>query len=212
MGKQRLSRQDQEGLAAENQLPAGETATPVELASARLATQIEGAVQTATPEKPTKASAALTQLVQAALDHGFKQVTAHDGTDAIEVKITRDNGQEVTCLLPNGAKGMPYERLAEYGSDRLAGATILSHDDFKAVVVSLFNALKALNGQSVDEALYQARKIVTQGVRSGIGFSWAVFHEDVRGTVTGFTPYASISLCDINNRNCRALFGAVPAE
>jgi len=213
-----LSQEAEAALVAVNKLSADEQATVVSLTTANLAAKIAGAVQTATPEELTEASVALTQGVQETLNHVFKKVKAPDGTDAIEVKITRPNGREVTCLLSEGARGVRNVELADYGREKLAGATLLSRDDFEAVVDSLLKAIKGqrpVNGvlQTEDEALNQAYKIVTQGVRRDGGFSWAVFDLDDTGAVAGrrFHGYGAY-WSGYDRRFSCALFGASPAE
>jgi hypothetical protein len=117
MAQQDLSPQAQKALAAVQKLPQAEQAKVVEIISLDLATEIADEVQTSTPEKIAQASSAISDGIQAALARGFalasaragfKQITAPDDTAAIEVKITRPNEEEVTCLLSEGARGKRY--------------------------------------------------------------------------------------------------------
>jgi hypothetical protein len=150
--------------------------------------------------------------------HGFKQGRAPDDTAAIEVKITRPNGEEVTCLLSEGAKGKVYSQLATYGKKDLKGATLLTHDDFKAVVDSLYSAIKGYTAvkdalQTEDQALQQAYIIVTEGVRRAGGFSWAKFDLDSGGAVVGRRVNDhDLYWRDGNTRFCCAAFVSPPAE
>jgi len=218
MAQQDLSPKAQDAVTALKALSPTELARVVAIASTELAAKIAGAVQTATPAQLTEASSKIVEGVQATLDHGFKKVKAPDGTDAIEVKITRPNGTEVTCLLSEGARGLLYSDLADYGRKKLAGATLRSGNDFKAVVDRLLNAIngqKPVNDvlQTEDEALNQAYKIVTQGVRRNLGFSWAVFNLDDTGAVAGRRIYDNAGFWYVlDDRGCCALFGASPAE
>jgi hypothetical protein len=216
MGQQ-LSQAGEEALKAVKALPPAEQATVVSLASADLAAKIAQKVSTAPPEQLAKASSEIDQGIKTAT-HGFKQVTAPDGTAAIEVKITRPTGEDVTCLLSEGARGKWYGDLADYGKDKLQGATLLTHADFQAVVESLY---KAINDQKVandalqtdDAALKQAYQIVTEGVRRGGGFSWAKFDLDSGGAVVGRRVYADgYDWIDDDLRNGCALFVSPPAE
>jgi hypothetical protein len=216
MGQQ-LSQAGEEALKAVKALPPAEQATVVSLASADLAAKIAQKVSTAPPEQLAKASSEIDQGIKTAT-HGFKQVTAPDGTAAIEVKITRPTGEDVTCLLSEGARGKWYGDLADYGKDKLQGATLLTHADFQAVVESLY---KAINDQKVandalqtdDAALKQAYQIVTEGVRRDGGFSWAEFVLDSGGAVAGrrVDGYDS-SWHDPGPRLRCALFVSPPAE
>ena len=218
MAQQDLSQKAQEAIAALNALPLTELEAVVAIASATLATKIRDAVPNSTSEKRAEASSKLVEGVQAARAHGFKQVTAPDGTTAIEVKIMRPNGEEVTCLLSEGARGKLYQELRDYGKNELQGATLLSHDDFKAVVESLFSVIrgqKVDNGvlQTEDAALKQAYQIVTQGVRRDGGFSWAVFDLDEGGAVAAGRVWGSGDRWDVfDARAYWALFDAAPAE
>jgi hypothetical protein len=218
MAQQELSPNAKKAIAALNALPPTELAAVVAIASATLATKIRDAVPNSTSKKRAEASSKLVEGVQAARAHGFKQVRAPDGTTAIEVKITRPNGEEVTCLLSEGARGKLYQELAGYGKNELQGATLLSHDDFEAVVESLDSTIrgqKVDNGvlQTEDAALKQAYQIVTKGVRRDGGFSWAVFDVDERGAVAGRRVGASDFWLGAGAyRDDCALFGAAPAE
>jgi hypothetical protein len=181
------------------------------------AAEIAKKVSTARPEQLAEASSHIDEAVKTA-SHGFRQVTAPDGTAAIEVKITRPNGEDVTCLLSEGARGKWYGDLADYGKDKLQGATLLSHADFEAVVDSLFQAIngqKVANGalQTEDQALKQAYQIVTEGVRWDGGFSWADFVLDSGGAVVGRrVDDIVISWHDRYSRGRCALFVSPPAE
>jgi hypothetical protein len=173
---------------------------------------------TATPEKIAEASSKIVEGVKAALAHGFNQVTACDGTKAIEVKITRTNGEEVTYLLSEGARGTRYQELAGYGNHKLNGATLVSYLDFVAVVDSLLEAIRGLKEvrgvlQAEDAALKKAHQIVSEGVRRDGGFSWVVFDLDDRGAVAGRRIFGGGSgWVDGGYRCYCALFGASPAE
>jgi hypothetical protein len=178
---------------------------------------IHDAASTVPAEKLAQASSNFDEAVKTAT-HGFKQVTAPDGIAAIEVKITRPTGEEVTCLLSEGAKGILYSKLADYGKNQLTGASLLTQDDFEAVVTSLFNAIKGLKVvnkvlQTRDEALKQAYTIVTEGVRRDLGFSWAKFDLDSEGGVSGHyvDAYALSWYVNLYRFACAA-FVSPPAE
>jgi hypothetical protein len=182
-----------------------------------LATKIADAAQTSTAAQLAEASSHIDEAVKTA-SHGFRQVTAPDGTAAIEVKITRPTGEDVTCLLSEGARGKWYRDLADYGKDKLQGATLLSRNDFKAVVKSLY---KAISGQKVandalqieDAALKQAYQIVTEGVRRDRGFSWAEFVLDSGGAVVGRRVARIVNCWYVRNFRFEcALFVSPPAE
>jgi hypothetical protein len=217
MDQQQLSSDGRAALAAVQKLPPAEQARVVALVSTELAARIADAAPTSTPEKIAQASSAISDGIQAARAHGFREVKAPDGTAAIEVKITRRNGEEVTCLLSEGARGKLYPDLAGYGKNELQGVTLLSHDDFKAVVESLY---KAILGQGVvkgvlqteDAALKQAYQIVTEGVRRDGGLSWVVFELDDEGAVAGRRVNGSVCWDGCGHRSDCALFGAAPAE
>jgi hypothetical protein len=214
---QQLSVAGQNALNALKDLPLAEQATVVSFASAHLAAEIAQKVSTAGSEQLGKASSEIEQGIKTA-SHGFKQVTAPDVTAAIEVKITRPTGEEVTILLSEGARGKLYRELADYGKNELKGATLLTREDFKAVVDSLFqaiNGLKVVNCvlQTEDAALKQAYKIVRAGVRRAYGFSWTVFDVDGGGAVVG----RRVLVNDYDwhrtiDRNHCAAFASPPAE
>jgi hypothetical protein len=115
--------------------------------------------------------------------HGFSIVTAADGQRAVQFIKTRDDGTTVTFQLCEGARGTPYSALAQYGNEKLKGATLKTHSEFKEMVDELFKAVKGLmvaNGelQTGDEALKLAFKIVQEGVRREDGGSWVEFHTE----------------------------------
>ncbi len=99
--------------------------------------------------------------------------------------------------------------LWEYGKNNLKRATLISREDFVAVVESLTEAIKGLKVfddalQTDDEALKKAYQIVTEGVLRDGGSSWAEFDLDGRCAVSGggvrdsaFTDYND----DIADRN-----------
>ena len=213
-----LSEQGQKVLRAFQKLSPQDQAEIIAQGATALAAEVAKAAPTAAPNTRAKASSKLVEGVQAARAHGFKQVIAPDGTAAIEVKITRPNGEEVTCLLSEGARGKLYQDLRDYGKNELRGATLLSHDDFKAVVESLFSVIrgqKVDNGvlQTGDAALKQAYQIVTKGVRRDGGFSWAVFDVDERGAVAGRRVCPrGYSWCGPDSRAYCASYRAAPAE
>ena len=225
---QQLSQAGKVALDAFRELSTIEKGNFVALASTVLAAEIAKKVSTASPEQLAEASSKIDEAVKGTegapqdiktASHGFKQVTAPDGTAAIEVKITRANGSEVTCLLSEGARGKWYRDLAAYGENELKGATLLSSDDFKAVVTSLFNAIKGQKVvdrvlQTEDEYLKKAYQIiVTEGVRRDGGFSWAEFDLDSGGAVVGrrVDGFGSVWLDPAARCGC-ALFVASPAE
>lgn len=217
MDQQLLSSKAQAALAAVNDLSQEEQEKVVLLTSANLAAKIAGAVQPSTPEQRTEASSKIRDGIQAALAHGFKQVKARDGTAAIEVEITRPTGIKVTCLLSEGARGKWYRDLADYGKNELKGVTLLSREDFTAVVEHLFDAIKSHRVvkdvlQTEDAALEQAYQIVTQGVRRVGGFSWAVFKLDEGGAVADRRVDAADHWRGHLTRFFCALFGASLAE
>lgn len=216
MGQQELSPRATKALAAVQELPQAELAQVVAIASTDLANRISAVAENSTSAKRAKASAEVVEGVKAALAHGFKQVEAPD--EAIEVKITRPNGEEVTCRLSEGARDKRYEELAGYGKVKLQNATLLSLTDFDAVVESLYKAIKGkkvTNGalQTEDAALKQAYQIATEGVRTDGGFSRGVFDLDHGGAVAGrrFVDYDNRCSADGFRGFC-ALFGASPAE
>ena len=222
MDQQQLSSDGRAAFEAFNRLSIEEKGNFVALASTVLAGAISRKGSTATPEVLAEASSAITDGLQAARAHGFKQVIAPDGTAAIEVKITRANGEEITCLLSEGARDKWYRELADYGKNELQGVTLLSRADFEAVVESLYNAIRGqtviedwphLLLQTEDAALKQAVAIVTEGVRKSKGALWAIFYSDDRGAVVGwrvdgvdgiFGGYSFWKVC--------GLFGASSAE
>jgi hypothetical protein len=181
------------------------------------AAEIAKKVSTARPEQLAEASSHIDEAVKTA-SHGFRQVTAPDGTAAIEVKITRPNGEDVTCLVSQGARGKWYRGLADYGRNELQGATLLSRNEFKAVVESLYKAIsgqKVANGalQTEDQALKQAYQIVTEGVRRDEGFSWAEFVLDSGGAVVSRRVDGYDGFWDADSyRSLCALFVSPPAE
>jgi hypothetical protein len=123
-------------------------------------------------------------------DHGFKLVTLADGSPGIEATITRPDGTQVTIQLCEGARGTHYEDLEEYGKNNLKVATLISDEDFVAVVDRLLKVIKGFavsSGalQTEDEALKKAYQIVTQGVRRKGGVSCAEFEFDDNGRVSG---------------------------
>jgi len=151
--------------------------------------------------------------------HGFKQVKAPDGTAAIAVKITRPNGEQVTCLLSEGARDKKNQDLADYGKNELQGSALLPHADFKAVAERLFYAIRGrrLNRldwgpyvlRTRDAALKQAFRIVTEVVRRDGGESHVWFDLDRRNTVVGMK--VSDLYRDIGNgRDYAALYRASP--
>jgi hypothetical protein len=75
-------------------------------------------------------------------NHGFKLVTLADDKPGIEATITRPDGTQVTIQLCEGARGERYVDLKEYGKNNLKGATLISREDFVAVVDSLLKAIK----------------------------------------------------------------------
>ena len=103
--------------------------------------------------------------------HGFSIVTAADGERAVQFIKTLDDGTTVTFQLCEGARGVLYENLAQYGNEKLKGATLKTHSEFQEMVDELF---KAVEGQMVadgelqteDEALKLAFQIVGEGVRT----------------------------------------------
>jgi len=216
--EQQLSKDAQAVVEAFRSLSTIEKGTVVALASTDLAAEIAKKVSTASPAQLAEASLHIDEAVKTA-SHGFRQVTAPDGTAAIEVKITRPNGEDVTCLLSEGARGKWYRDLADYGKDKLLGATLLSRNDFKAVVDSLYEAIsgqKVANGalQIEDAALKQAYQIVTEGVRRDGGFSWAKFDLDSGGAVVGrrVDGLGRGAWYDYDFRFRCALFVSPPAE
>jgi hypothetical protein len=116
-------------------------------------------------------------------NHGFKCAILADGKPGIEATITRPNGTQVTIQLSEGARGTFYNDLAEYGKANLKGATLISQEDFEALVESLTGAIKGLkvvNGvlQTDDEDLIKAHRLLIYGVRRAGGFSRAIFDLD----------------------------------
>jgi hypothetical protein len=112
--------------------------------------------------------------------HGFSIVTAADGERAVQFIKTLDDGTTVTFQLCEGARGVLYENLAQYGNEKLKGATLKTHSEFQEMVDELFKAVKGLmvaneKLQTEDEALRLAFKIVQEGVRREGGGLWAVF-------------------------------------
>jgi hypothetical protein len=101
--------------------------------------------------------------------HGFSIVTAADGKRAVQFIKTLDDGTKVTYQICEGARGTPYWQLAQYGKEKLKGATLRTHSEFEEMVDELF---KAVEGQMVadgelqteDEALKLAFQIVQEGV------------------------------------------------
>jgi len=214
--EQQLSKDAQAVVEAFLRLSTIEKGTVVAVASTVLAAEIAQKVSTAIPEKLAKASSQIDQGIKTAT-HGFKQGTAPDDTAAIEVKIRRPTGEEVTCLFSEEARGKLYEQLATYGKNDLKGATLLTHDDFKAVVDSLYNAIRGYKVvkyalQTEDQALQQAYKIVTDGVRRDGGFSWAAFALDDGGAVVDRSVSVGGFLIDSYYRNHCAAFVCPPAE
>lgn len=184
-----------------------------EIPGADLAIRIADTVQTATPGQLADASSKLSEGVQAARAHGFKQ-----GTAGIEVKITRPNGEEVTCLLSEGARGKWLQQLPGYGKEKLNGASLLPWDDFEAVVKSLYNAIQDMSVragalQTDDAVLGQAYQIVTQGVRTYGGFSQVFFEPDGKGPGAGRRcSFLHLNWDASNHIYLCALFRASPAE
>jgi hypothetical protein len=112
--------------------------------------------------------------------HGFSIVIAADGQRAVQFIKTRDDGTTVTFQLCEGARGTPYSDLAQYGNEKLQGATLRTHSEFEEMVDELFKAVKDLmvaDGelQTADKALKLAFKIVQEGVRREDGGSGAKF-------------------------------------
>ena len=113
--------------------------------------------------------------------HGFSIVTAADGQTAVQFIKTRDDGTTVTYQLCEGARGTPYSDLAQYGNEKLQGATLRTHSEFEEMVDELFKAVKGLKVaiviklQTEDEALKLAFKIVQEGVLREGGGSWVEF-------------------------------------
>jgi hypothetical protein len=209
---QQLSEAGKNALKAVNALPPAERAIVLALAA-----KIALKVPTAPSEQIGKASSEIEQGIKTA-SHGFKQVTAPDDTAAIEVKITRPTGEEVTILLSEGARVKLSRELADYGKNELKGATLLTREDFKAVVDSLFQAINGLKEvncvlQTEDAALKQAYEIVTAGVRRADGFSRAVFDVDGGGAVVGrrVSVNAGFWGADSSHFYCAA-FASPPAE
>ena len=226
MAQQDLSPQAQSAITTLQELPPTEQATVVRTISLGLvrtislglAQRIWRAVKTATPTQLARASAHVVERGEAALAHGFREVTAPDDTKAIEVKITRPNGEEVTCLLSEGARGTSHRDLAGYGKKELNGASLLPHADFEAVVDSLCNAIqgmKVLDGalDTDDAVLKQAYQIVKKRVRRDAGVSHVCFVLDDGGAVAGRRIFGSDDFWNIlAGRHSCALFGASPAE
>ena len=103
--------------------------------------------------------------------HGFSIVTAADGKRAVQFIKTLEDGTTVTYQICEGARATPYWALAQYGKEKLEGATLKTHSEFNEMVDELF---KAVEGQMVadgelqteDEALKLAFQIVGEGVRT----------------------------------------------
>ncbi len=150
--------------------------------------------------------------------HGFKLVTLADGKSGIEATITRPDGTQVTIQLCEGARGEPCVYLEQYGKNKLKGATLISHEDFVAVVDSLLKAIKGFRVpggvlQTEDQALKKAYQIVTEGVRRDGGFSWAVFGFDDKGGVSGRRVYDDDNFWFVDDfHNLCAAFVSPPAE
>jgi hypothetical protein len=152
--------------------------------------------------------------------HGFSIVTAADGQRAVQFIKTRDDGTTVTFQLCEGARGTPYSALAQYGNEKLKGATLKTHSEFKEMVDELFKAVKGLmvaDGelQTGDEALKLAFKIVQEGVRREDGGSWVEFHtEDKDGgrAVSGHRVDVSGRWRAHDGRSYCAFFGASSPE
>jgi hypothetical protein len=215
--KPQLSQQAKDALKAVRDLHPTEQLQVAGLIAVDVAARINDAARTAIPKKRAKASSHIEEAVKTAT-HGFKQVTAPDDIAAIEVKITRPTGKEVTILLSEGARGRLFRELADYGKNELKGATLLTREDFEAVVYSLFEAIKCLKVvkgalQTKDVALQQAYRIVTDGVRRADGFSWGEFDFDGGGAVVGRRVYDDDDAwCAGNDRDDCAAFASPPAE
>jgi hypothetical protein len=219
MNQPTLSQDARAALAAVQQLPEAVQAKLPGIISLDRANPISAAAEKSTPAQLAEASAQLVEGVKAARAHGFKQVTAPDGTKAIEVRTKRINGEEVTRLLSEGARDKLFTELKDYGKDKLGDATLLSTADFWAVAGSLHWAIKGMkvaNGalQTEDAALKQAYQIVTQGVRTKDGYSISCFDLDDGGVVGG-SGYGGVDGCEDGVEefvNFCALFGAAPAK
>jgi hypothetical protein len=204
---QQLSEAGKNALKAVKALPPAEQAIIVLALAAKIAQK----VSTAGSEQIGKSSSEIEQGIKTA-SHGFKQVTA-----AIEVKITRPTGEEVTILLSEGARGKLYRELADYGKNELKGATLLTREDFEAVVYSLFEAIKGLKVvkgalQTKDAALKQAYNIVKDGVRAADGFWWGKFDLDSGGAVVGQRVHVHDGGWGDSFRDDCAAFASPPAE
>jgi len=151
-------------------------------------------------------------------NHGFKSVPLADGKPGIEATITRPDGSQVTIQLCEGARGERYVDLKDYGENNLKGATLISREDFVAVVDSLLKAIKGFRVpdgvlQTEDEALKKAYQIVTEGVRRDGGFSWAEFEFDDKGGVSGRRVYVNGRNWNVRGlRTSCAAFVSPPAE
>ena len=154
----------------------------------RLFAKLAAKANSVSPTTGDKMNSALSAGVAASntvenATHGFSIVTAADGQRAVQFIKTRDDGTTVTFQLCEGARGTPYSALAQYGNEKLKGATLKTHSEFKEMVDELFKAVKGLmvaNGelQTGDEALKLAFKIVQEGVRREDGSSWVEFHTE----------------------------------
>jgi hypothetical protein len=123
------------------------------------------------PPEPNLATAPEASSTIKTATHGFSIVTAADGKRAVQFIKTLDDGTKVTYQICEGARGTPYGQLAQYGKEKLKGATLKTHSEFQEMVDELF---KAVEGQMVadgelqteDEALKLAFQIVGEGVRT----------------------------------------------
>ncbi|MEN9847057.1 MAG: hypothetical protein RIS36_2204 [Pseudomonadota bacterium] len=102
--------------------------------------------------------------------HGFSIVTAADGYRAVQFIQTLKNGTTETFQICEGARGIETYQLASYGINRLEGATLRAHHEFKRMVKELLKSVKGLmvvneELQTGDEALKLAYQIVQEGVR-----------------------------------------------
>jgi hypothetical protein len=151
--------------------------------------------------------------------HGFSIVTAADGERAVQFIKTLDDGTTVTFQLCEGARGTSRSDtsrsdLAQYGNEKLKGATLRTHSEFVEMVDELFKAVKGLmvensELQTEDKALKLAFKIVQEGVRREGGGSWVVFDtvdKDGGRAVSGRQVSVLVFRRVNDHRNCCAFF------
>jgi hypothetical protein len=113
--------------------------------------------------------------------HGFSIVQDADGNNAVKFSKAREDGKIVTYWLCEGARGVSRDDLAQYGIDKLQGATLKTHDELRKFVEQDLNpaikGLREIDGvlQTKDEALKLAHSLLQLGVRTANSNAYIAF-------------------------------------